>query len=65
MAGAFFPQTSLQMPEEEVGSHGGEHVMMPSGVFTDFILIHAQFGFGLFEALFDGPPQATSPDQQG
>ena len=33
--------------------------MMPPGVFTDFILVHAQFGFRLFEALFDGPTQAT------
>src|SRR5215510_5105257 len=59
MAGAFFSQTYLQMPEEEVGYHSSEHVMVPRAVFTDFILIHAQFGFGLFEALLHGPPQAT------
>jgi hypothetical protein len=58
-AGAFFPQAYLQMPEEKVGSHGGKHVMMPPRIFADFILSHAQFGLGLFEALFDGPPQAT------
>jgi hypothetical protein len=65
MAGAVFPQAYLQMPEAEVGSHGGEHVMMPAGVFADFILVQAQFGFRLFEALFDGPTQATQPHKQG
>jgi hypothetical protein len=65
MAGAFFPHTDLHMPEEEVGSHGGEHMMMPPAVFADFIVIHAQLGCGLFEAWFDGPPQATSPHEQG
>jgi hypothetical protein len=59
MAGALFPQTYLHMPEEEVSSHGGEHVMMPPEVFTDLILVQAQFGFRLFEAVFDGPMQAT------
>src|SRR5688500_17532723 len=39
--------------------------MVPPGVFADLILVHAQFGFGLFEALFDGPTQATQPHKQG
>ena len=64
-AGAFFFQPDLQVPEEEMGQHTCEHVMMPAGVFADFILVHAQFGFGLFEALFNSPPQATSPHEQG
>jgi hypothetical protein len=42
MAGAFFPQAYLQMPEEKVGEHGGEHMMMPPRIFADFILVHAQ-----------------------
>jgi hypothetical protein len=65
VAGALFPQAYLQMPEEEMGSHGGEHVMLPLRVFADFTVVHPQFGFGLFEALFNGPPQATQPHKQG
>jgi len=42
------------MPEKEVGQHTCEHVMLPSGVFAHFIVIHAQFGFRFLEALFNG-----------
>ena len=63
-AGACVPQASLEMPEEKVGSPSGQQVMTPPRIVADFILVHAQFGFGLFEALFDGPPQATHPPEQ-
>src|SRR5919199_4551970 len=63
-AGAFFFQSHLEMPQKEMGQHTGEHVMMPAGVFTHFIVVHAQFGFRFLEALFDCPPYAPEPDQQ-
>ena len=43
--------------------HACEHVMVPSHVFSDLIVILTQLGLGLFEALLDRPSQATEPDQ--
>src|SRR5215467_9182518 len=63
-AGAFFFQPDLQVPEEEMGQHTREHVMMPSWVFPHFIVIHPEFGFRFLEALLNGPPHPTEPDQQ-
>lgn len=52
------------MPQKEMGQHTCEHVMMPPWVFTHLIVVHAQFGFRFLEALFNGPPHPTEPDQQ-
>ena len=52
------------MPEKEVGQHTREHVMMPSGVFAHFIVIHAQFGFRFLKTLFNGPPDPTEPHKE-
>jgi len=63
-AGAFFFQPALQTPQKEMGEHTREHVMVPPWVFTDFIMVHAQFGFRFLKALLNGPPDAAEPDQQ-
>src|SRR5215468_4815461 len=63
-ADAFFFQPDLQVPEEEMGEHTCEHVMMPARVFAHLIVIHAQFGFRLLKTLFNGPAHPTEPDQQ-
>ena len=47
-----------------MGQHADEHVMIPSKVLANLILIHAQFAFGFFKALFNGPAQAAQPDKQ-
>jgi hypothetical protein len=39
--GAFFPQPNLQVPEEEVGEHTCDHVVMPTHEFSDFVMVHA------------------------
>src|ERR687883_226652 len=63
-AGAFFFQPVLEMPQKEMGQPTREHVMMPAGVFADFIVVQAQFGFRFLAALLTGPPSPTEPDQQ-
>jgi hypothetical protein len=62
-AGAFFPQADFHVPEKEMGQHAGEHVVLLSWVFSDFVVVHAQFHLGFLEALFNSPASATSPDQ--
>src|ERR687885_2961397 len=63
-AGAFFFQPVLEMPQKEMGQHTREHVMMPAGVFADFIVVHAQFGFRFLKTLFNRPPDSTEPHQE-
>src|SRR5215831_435537 len=63
-AGAFFFQPDLQVPEEEMGQHTGEHVMMPAGIFAHLIMIHAQFGFRFLKTLFNGPADSAEPHQE-
>ena len=36
---------------------------MPTGILAHFIVIHAQFGFGLLETLLNRPAQTTEPQQ--
>src|SRR5712691_4072469 len=38
--------------------------MMPPRIFAEFVVVHAQFGFGLREALFHGPTHTTEPHQE-
>jgi hypothetical protein len=61
--GAFLSQPDFQVPEKEVGQHASEDVMMPASEISDFVVVYAQFGFGLLEALFNRPAQAAEPDQ--
>jgi hypothetical protein len=63
MDGAFFPQSDVEMPEKEMSQGAGQHVVMPSRILPDLIVIHAQFGFGFFEALFNGPAYTAEPDE--
>ena len=55
----FFPQADFHVPEKEMGQHADEHVVMPSWVLSDFVVIHAQFQLGFLEALFNRPAYAT------
>src|SRR5215471_11518926 len=63
-AGAFFFQPDLQVPEEEMGQHTREHVMMPPRVFAHFVVIYTELGFRFLKTLFDGPPDPTEPHQE-
>jgi hypothetical protein len=59
--GAFFFQPDLQVPEEKMCQHARYYMVMTSGIFAHFVMIHAQFGFGLLETLLYRPAQATDP----
>jgi hypothetical protein len=37
---------------------------MPPTEFPDLIVVHPQFGFCFFEALFNGPAQAAEPNKE-
>jgi len=64
IAGAFFPQSELDVPEEEVGQDAGHHVMNPPWKFPDLIVVHSDFGLCFFKTLLDGPSHTTEPNQQ-
>src|SRR5215813_471332 len=63
-AGAFFFQPALEMPQKEMGEHTGQHMVMPARILPDLVVIHPQLRFRFLEALFNGPPHPTEPDQQ-
>src|SRR5262247_1065481 len=63
-AGAFFFQPELEMPEKEMGQHTCQHVVVPSRVLADFIVIHTEFGFRFLKTLFNRPPDATEPHKK-
>jgi hypothetical protein len=50
-AGAFFPQTPLQVPEKKMGQHREQHVVLPAGIFPHFIVRHAEFRFPFLKTL--------------
>ncbi len=64
MDGAFFPQPDLQMPEEEVGEHTCDHVVMPAHELSDLVMVHAELAFGFLKALLNGPTQPTEPHER-
>jgi len=43
--GAFFFHPDFQVPEEKMGQHAREHMVLPAWKFSHFIVIHAQVGF--------------------
>ncbi len=53
--GAFFPHLDFQVPEEEVGQHACENMVMPPHKLAHLVMVHAQLGFALLEALLDRP----------
>ena len=55
MAGDFFSQPDLQVPEKEMGQHAREHVMVPSRKFAHLVVVHSQLCLAFFEALLNGP----------
>jgi hypothetical protein len=61
MLGAIFPQNIFQMPQKKMGHSATEDMMMPAWIFSDLIVVHAQFRFGFFETLLYGPAQAPKP----
>lgn len=64
MEGAFSPQSDIQVPEEEVSQHAGQHVVIPSGKLPHLIMIHAEFGFSFLKTLLDGPANTTEPYEE-
>ena len=65
MDGAFFPQPQFEVPEEEMGQHACKDMVVPAFIFAHLAMIHAQFGFGFFETLLNGPSQPAEPYKQG
>jgi hypothetical protein len=63
MDGVFISQPDLQVPQKEVGQHACENVMMPAHELSNFVMVHAQFGFGFLKALLNRPAQAAEPHQ--
>jgi hypothetical protein len=63
-AGAFFPQADVQVPQKEMRQHTRQHMVMPSRILAHFVVVHAQFRFGLLKALFNRPPHTTQPHEQ-
>jgi len=61
MAGAFFPQPELEMPEEEMGQHAGHHMVDPAGEFAHLIVVHSKLRFRFLKTLLDGPANAAQP----
>ena len=59
--GAFFPHPDFQVPEEKMGHHAREYMVVPSRKFAHFVMVHAQFGFGFLETLLDRPAQTAEP----
>ena len=64
MAGAFFPQPELEVPEEEMGQHAGHHMVDPAGEFAHLVVVHPEFRFCFLKALFDSPANATQPYEE-
>ena len=62
-AGAFFPQTQLQMPQKDMRQPRRPHMVVPAGIFAHFIVIHPECRFPFFDAWLDGPPHPTEPDK--
>jgi hypothetical protein len=58
-AGAFFAQAQLQVPQKKMGQHTRQHMVMPAGIFSHFIVGHPQLRFAFFETLLDGPAHPT------
>ena len=44
--------------------HTDEYMVMPARIFPHFVVVHPEFRFRFLEALFNGPPHPTEPDQQ-
>src|SRR5215472_3206778 len=51
------------MPQEEMRQHGRQHMMVPARIFPYLILVHPEFRFAFFKALFHGPADTTEPDK--
>ena len=64
MAGAFFPQPELEVPEKEMSEHAGDHMVDPAGEFTHLIVVHPEFRFRFLKALLDSPANATQPYEE-
>jgi len=63
--GAFFPQPDLQVPQEEVGQHAGQDMVIPTRVFPNLVVVHTQFLFCFFKALLYGPAKPAEPHEGG
>jgi hypothetical protein len=63
--GAFFSQPDFQVPQEKMSEHTGQNMVIPTSIFPNLVMIHAQFGFGFFKALLYGPTKATEPNECG
>ena len=46
-----------------MGKHASQDMMVPSGKLSHLVLVHPQFCFGFFKALFYGPPQPAQPNK--
>lgn len=46
-----------------MAQHARKHVMIPSWIFSDFVMVHSQFGFCFFKALLNRPTHSAEPDE--
>ena len=47
-----------------MSQYAREHMVLPAWELSHFVVVHAQFGFGLLEALLDGPAQTAEPTKR-
>jgi hypothetical protein len=47
------------VPEEEMGQHACQDVVMPAWEFSNFVVVHAKLGLGFLGTLLYGPSQAA------
>jgi len=51
------------MPKKKVSEHTRQDVVVPAHKFSDFVMIHTQFGFCLLKALLNSPAHPAKPYQ--
>ena len=64
MAGAFFPQPELEVPEEEMGQHTSHHMMDPAREFAHLVVVHSKLRLRFLKALLDGPANTAQPYEE-
>ena len=64
MAGAFFSQPELDVPEEEMSQHAGHHMMDPAGEFAHLVVVHSKFRLCFLKTLLDGPANTAEPHEK-
>ena len=59
----FFPNRMLMCQRKKWASMQVDSMMIPSRIFPDIIVIHAQFRFCFLKALLNGPSHTAEPHE--